>query len=304
MPRKKTQEEWDQAGRKAKLIWLESISSSKVPHKAQCLLCGHEWTPYPVNVSSKGTGCPKCGKKRGSKKQRIDPKESQRRAAENNVQWLELPENNHIKKTARCLTCLHEWKIQPRNLYSGYGCPKCGDRSMASKQRASQEQRDREAASVGIRWLEPVSSWNTPTKAECLGCGHTWKTRANDVQGGRSCPNCAISGYKKDDPGLLYLLKHKHGYLKIGITNFDTRQRDDRIRRLSRHGYQVERAWEFDHGEDALFVEQRVLLWIRNDLGIPPAIAEGDGYTETIPLSEISMSELEDLIELTITSAI
>lgn len=298
MPRKKTQDEWDQAGKQVGLEWLDPINGSHKPHRARCTSCDYEWTPYPVNVSTKGTGCPKCGRRRGSKKQRLNPQEHISRADSFGVEWIEVPEVNGEKRPARCLVCSYEWEIKPANLYSGFGCPRCGDRAMAEKQRASQSDRDFQAAAVGLRWLEPVMSHAVPALIECLGCGHQWKARANDVQQGKGCAVCTPSGFNPVAPTILYLLKRKDGIAKIGITN-EGESQNDRLRRLRKYGFQEIEIWHFATGKKAKEIESVVLRWWREWLEVGPASSpdEFDGWSETIAINEVSIEEIIAFIE-------
>ena len=56
--------------------------------------------------------------------------------------------------------------------------------------RATQEQRDEEARTVGLRWVEPCRTASEKVGVECLTCGHRWQTNPNNVQQGCGCPAC------------------------------------------------------------------------------------------------------------------
>jgi hypothetical protein len=47
-------------------------------------------------------------------------------------------------------------------------------------------------------------------------------------------------------------------------------------------GWQVHQTQELATGADALATEQRVLNWMRDEKGWPPALTEGSGWSETV----------------------
>ena len=104
----------------------------------KCLVCGHEWTPFPYNLIS-GEGCPIC--------RRAHAFDHRRKAHEEFV--LEIQKLNSdiiINSTYRsakfkvqcaCQVCGNNWEATPSNLLSGFGCPVCGLRKIKEKQRLS-----------------------------------------------------------------------------------------------------------------------------------------------------------------------
>jgi hypothetical protein len=56
--------------------------------------------------------------------------------------------------------------------------------------RASQEQRDKEAAVVNCRWLEKCINNETKTKIECLKCNHVWFAKPKHIKQKSGCPKC------------------------------------------------------------------------------------------------------------------
>lgn len=55
----------------------------------------------------------------------------------------------------------------------------------------SQEQRDREAAVLGLKWTEPCGNAHALKGIRCLTCRYEWTTKPNRVQQGYGCPKCA-----------------------------------------------------------------------------------------------------------------
>ena len=76
-----------------------------------------------------------------------------------------------------------------------------------------------------------------------------------------------------DEPAVLYLVVHgPSDAAKIGIANMTS----GRLRQHTSQGWVVAHTWTFNEGHEAHAIEQSVLDWWRNDLGLPPALGRGD----------------------------
>lgn len=72
------------------------------------------------------------------------------------------------------------------------------------------------------------------------------------------CPDCAVNGYKRSLPGILYYLKipcRHRNYYKIGITNNTVKQRFSR----DSGRYLIIKEWYYEDGGEAYDEEQRIL---------------------------------------------
>jgi len=80
-----------------------------------------------------------------------------------------------------------------------------------------------------------------------------------------------------------YIRNNELGCAKVGITN--PSRGADRLARWEKAGWEVLMKIEFSDGEMARSLEQRMLNWIRLDLGLGPHLGPGDtkfgGWTET-----------------------
>jgi hypothetical protein len=152
----------------------------------------------------------------------------------------------------------------------------------------TQEEWSQRAAKAGYDLLEPVKNGHTPTAARCRKCGNRFHARLSNQSG---CPACAEYGFNPSLPSLLYLLRHKEdGALKIGIAKTTAKKSSQsRLASHERRGWNQERVWQFDSGTDARTIEQAVVRWWRDDLGLPPAHTEGSGFTETISGDQMSI---------------
>jgi hypothetical protein len=76
----------------------------------------------------------------------------------------------------------------------------------------------------------------------------------------------------------------------------------DRVRQHRKYGWELVRRWDFDLGADAREVEQAVLRWWRDDLGVSDAVPKADmpqgGSTETASLLWVDVDETIRRVEL------
>ena len=277
-----TQQEWVDRAAKLNIEWLEDVASRHTKTKAQCRTCNHVWFANPGTIS-KGSGCPKCKNLSRNLARRISPEIWQMRAGEQNLVWIENPENNMMKKKIRCQSCNYIWAARPDLIQRGVGCPKCSGTLVEAKDWLER------ADAVGIRWLDLPRGSRTPTKAECLTCGLVWKTNPGAVSTGTGCPDCAETGYNVGQPGLFYWVERDNSYgraaRKIGITNVSSSR--VRLSVWRRQGFSVVREVTHENGAIILRLEQELLNWLRHDLAIPqyldPEEMPKGGATETLP---------------------
>lgn len=178
---------WIERAAQVGIEWIEIPVRSKTRASAQCITCGHKWKPIPDNIRA-GSGCPICALRKPTNPggKRISPEEWDRRAATVGVRWLSgPPSSSNTKTSAICLRCSYSWSPLPSNVSKGSGCPRCARNSSVSE-----EEWEERAASVGVKWLEPVKSRHSKTNAECLTCGHRWQPEAGQVASGSGCPIC------------------------------------------------------------------------------------------------------------------
>ena len=116
---RKTTEQYKKELESFDIICLEEYTNNKTKILHKCKKCGYEWKILP-NAILNGNGCPKCA---GNKKKTT---EEYKKEIENlDVICLEEYINARTKILHRCKKCGYEWKILPRDILSGYGCPHC-----------------------------------------------------------------------------------------------------------------------------------------------------------------------------------
>ena len=90
-----------------------------------------------------------------------------------------------------------------------------------------------------------------------ISCGHEWKARPNDFLQGCGCPSCAIYGFDKTKPAVLYYLKVGGGVAyKIGITNNSVQARFNNTELAK---IEIIKILKYSFGEEAYAREQEIL---------------------------------------------
>ena len=281
-----TQQEWDRRAAAAGLRWCEPVTSARAKRKAECAECGHTWAIAPYHVKN-GTGCPVCAGRLPLSDDELDS-----RAFAVGLGWVERPRGANVPVDAICLDCGRVSKHTPNNVSSGKGCAAC-----AGILPLTQEEWDKRAAAVGIRWLEPVASGKTKTRAECTECGNRWKKTPSEVSVGTGCPACATNGFDPTRPSLVYLLVYAPtSLMKVGIAARDGVRLDVHRGR----GWEVFATWDQPDGYAALRIERAVLNWWE-DRGAPFASREevpGEkGWTEVVHIGRVDVPDTANFID-------
>jgi len=184
-----SENEWKERAKNSNIEWLSIPNRSKVKTPAKCLICGFQWEPRPDNVLG-GSACPKCAQSRSSTRgnNRVSEAEWDIRAETAGVRWVESrPTASTERKLVECLSCHYQWSPLATSISKGAGCPSC-----AGNAKVSQEEWDRRAALVGLRWLNPVSGGrHSKALAECVLCNHAWSVEVGSIAEGHGCPKCS-----------------------------------------------------------------------------------------------------------------
>ncbi len=154
--------------------------------------------------------------------------------------------------------------------------------------------------SKGLKPIEPFTYTNNPWKSIHLECNREVSPRYADVaHNNGGCKFCATKGFDLTTPADLYLITNALlGAHKVGISGATTR----RLQVHKKEGWDVWRTHRFDSGDLAYEVEQEVLSWFREELGLPAYLSSEDmpqgGWTETVEADEIELNEIWRKVEL------
>lgn len=113
---------------------------------------------------------------------------------------------------------------------------------------------------------------------------------------GSGCPSCSKGGFKRNLPGLVYLLRDGV-YLKVGITNSPVEQRVAVLNRARPSPFYTLKTWHFEDGAKASSVETMALSLFR--LKYKQQEQKWDGFTETFISDDVNhfISTIESIID-------
>lgn len=131
----------------------------------------------------------------------------------------------------------------------------------------------------GLEPLEPYGGSSKPWRCRHR-CGRIVTPTLSNVAAGRGVCRYCNSAFPYAGPATLYLVVDRHA-VKIGCAKRGGGRTDEH----RRHGWEV--AWSVDvpTGDDAYNLEQALIAWWRDELGLPPAYTRHQmpqfGATET-----------------------
>lgn len=152
---------------------------------------------------------------------------------------------------------------------------------------------------AGLEPQEPYPGVRERWKCWCdQHKGYVWPTLGSVNSRGSGCVECAVSGFKRDQPAQVYLIEHpERKAVKVGICNIGTR----RIERHEGRGWRRYKVLDFELGSHAELLEREVVAEWRSEGWLPVREAEPyDGWTETAPLTgEITLEAMwADVVDL------
>ena len=170
-------------------------------------------------------------------------------------------------KTKVVIICpLHqEFLATPYDLMQGHGCNKCAKKQASITRRAGEksfEQRCADKNITGYSYEKVVYvKSNENIEITCPVHGSFWQTPSNHLQGA-GCPECGKSGFNRNKPASLYILRCNN-MTKVGITNVAVTKRLKQLSGSSKHDYTIFHSQYFEHGENALNLETKTLQYLK-----------------------------------------
>lgn len=241
------------------LRWDGAYANAKSKAVCRCEVDGFEWASSVCDLV-RGRGCPQCaGVRRWLPEDRI----AQINALTNIsfVRWADGGYvNSHSKAVCRCAIDGFEWASSVTSLLDqSTGCPQC-----SGKRRWTASERIQQINNIPnvrfLRWADgEYRTSNSKAVCLCLIDGNEWSVKVSHlIDAGSGCPKCAVSGYRADKLGTLYVLRSDcGGMVKIGISN-DYKERHSRLKRATPFPWSC---IELIHGDGALIAdaEKRLL---------------------------------------------
>lgn len=280
---------------KAGWIPFEPYKNHRHKWKSQCLTCKKISEPTLKNVKKKGSGCGYC------KKKKIDGLD----AMDVMLNAGLLPKRNYVGSKepweSECMTCGTTVSPIYNSIQRGQGgCNNCGVQKRSDQARTEQSVAFAVAKSRNLQPLEVYIKRTKPWKCKCLICENISEPTLSGMQRGSACKYCAKSGFDGSAPAVFYLITHKSFQsIKIGITNDNSIP--DRLKIHSRHGWEIQKRYFFQRGDDAEEIEFRTLKWLRKDLELPIHLTSDmmpqKGHTETINADSITVLEIQKKVD-------
>ena len=261
---------------------LIKFKDTKKPLKSIHLKCGRKVSPTYSALRNGQGPCEFCGKNM------VGEQEA-----------LELLKKNGFKPLSKFpggskpWSCLHkkcgnEVKIITTYLRrGGKGCNVCAGLAPITSNEAKKL-----FISKGFTPIVKFKGAKIPWKSTHNVCGKIVSPTWGALKIGRGCKYCQIGGINLLAPAYLYLITHDSlNSHKIGIGGFDSSM--DRLEKHIKQGWKTYRQLDLDTAEEAYEIEQGVLNWLRNDLGLQQYLLAEQmpqrGHTETVDASEIDL---------------
>jgi hypothetical protein len=271
---------------------LEPYKGNKTPWKCECLNCGAVIRPKYNNAQTQHP-CKFCSMLVLSKSKIQSAEESAISIMrENLLEPLETYPGSHFHWKCKCLKCGAEVSPKFNSVQQGGGgCKYCAPNYL------DPETAVRNMISLGYQPLVEYKSSVTKWRCIHILCGREISVRYNTINGNQGgCRYCAKYGFNYNKPAYFYLLTnselkaHKVG---IGTTS---NIRKDRVKSHQKHGWTLVKRLDFEVGEQAFQLEQRILTWLRIELKLPPYLSKHEmpqrGETETVGSDSISLEEI------------
>ena len=261
---------------------LEPFKKGNEPWRCIHLKCGNEVSPTYSALRAGQGPCESCGKNMISESEAIS-----------------LLEKNNFKTTikfpggSKPWACVHvpcgnKVKVNVNYLRrGGKGCNVCAGLAPIPEKTALKLFKSR-----GFTPLVKYKGRRHPWKSKHNVCGKTVSPTYGSLRAGGGCKYCQIGGINLLAPAYLYLISNTSlNSHKIGIGGFDSSI--DRLERHTKQGWKTYGRLDLDSAEAAYEIEQAVLTWLRDDLGLPqyllPEQMPQRGHTETVDASEIDL---------------
>lgn len=269
--------------RAAGLEPLEPYPGASKPWLCRCKACDNKVRPRLITVR-KGHGCRICG---GTAPIDPDVAEAEMRAV--GLEPLESYTSSHKPWLCRCQKCGQEVRPTLSGVRQGKGCRYCGIGKMALAQAVPADQAEAEMRAAGLETMESYTSSHKPWLCRCLKCGKEVRPTLSNIRKGGGCRYCSDYGFQSFKPAIVYLITNPEcGAHKIGIAGVET----SRLENWKRYGWSVHNTLRMDRGDVAEAIEQEVLRWLEEEIGLSPYLDGANGWTETVDSSAVDLSTI------------
>jgi recombinational DNA repair protein (RecF pathway) len=258
--------------------------------KCRCLKCTREVSPTYSAVKSGQQGCAYCARKK------VDPEEAFEFMQSRGLTPLEPYSRSDGKWKCRCIKCLKIVTPSYSSVRSGQsGCVYC------SKKKVDPDDAIALFLENNLKPLVPFKTTDTKWKSECMKCKNiVFPTHHMVSQRSGGCKYCSSLGMDFTKPAYIYLITHEEfGAHKIGISG--EYASENRILDHAKQGWKLYKKRTFESADQTYNIEQEVLRWLREDLGLPPFLSLENmpqrGWTETVDADAVDLPTIWAKVE-------
>jgi len=279
---------------KVNLEPIEQYLNTDAPLKCKCLKCGNSPSPSLTAIKA-GGGCRYCSEKLTS------PEKAMKLAKKVGLEPIESFINGQTPWRCKHIQCGEiVLPLFGTILKGGTGCIKCNSKNAADRYRFPENIAKEIMMKAGMRPLEPYVNALTKWRCECLKCKKIITPKLNNVKNGSGCINCSDFGFDLNKAAYLYLMVHHElNSFKVGIGGSSNKV--DRVKTHINFGWILFKKMDFSNGYSAHQVEQEILAWLRDELGlgihlVAEQMPQG-GHSETVDASEIDLPTIWAKVE-------
>lgn len=183
----------------------------------KCLFCNNEFEAIIERLAN-GSMCFKCSYIGRMNRKNPELFEKELYDINPNIRILEKYTLAKSKILCECIICSNIWDVEPSNLLSGQGCPKCNKKSKFKKTH-DQYLSDLKKVHLNITPLENYNGANVNIRHKCNKCNYEWLVAPTSLLYGYGCPKCAMNERSIDENSFLDLLFKSHPEIVL-VSNF------------------------------------------------------------------------------------
>ncbi len=211
----------------------------------------------------RGVGCRKCANERRGKLKRKSTEQFilEARIAHGDKYDYSLVVYIDSRTEVIIICPIHgEFKQRPDSHTSGYGCGKCGFKSMSLKNTYSREEFiDKSNMRHNFKYDYSKSIYINSDEEVYIICpthGGFWQ-EAKSHMFGKGCSDCADYSFKTKSPAILYYICIDESCYKIGITGRTIKERYSRKGQMKK--IRIIKEWKYEIGQDARDMEKFIV---------------------------------------------
>lgn len=277
------------------LVGLEPLElypgSSTTPWRSRHRTCGRIVSPRLGNIAQGQGPCRECGLEATHRALRLDDTVARRLMQEAGLDPISPFPGADKPWRCRHLKCGTEVSPSYSNVKRGQGgCVQCAARAAALRLRMPENVAVAVFVGAGLQPLEEYPGSMRPWGATHT-CGGVVSPTLSNVRAGRGICRYCNSSFPFAGEADIYMVANGTA-IKIGIAAPESNRLSAHRRQGWHHVWSIRLAT----GDDAYNLEQAVLRWWRDDLGLPPAYPTSampqQGATETVTADDVSPSEV------------